>query len=71
MFSKVLETHISPYPVVPLWTVSGVCRAVCQTQYSVVKYETYILIISNEISRYGTIAKGLTDSLMDSLANCW
>ena len=62
MFSKVLKTHISPYPVVPLWTICRiVCRAVCQTQYSVVKYKTYIVIMSKEISRYGTLAKGLTD----------
>ena len=52
-------------------SLSNGCQAVCQTQYSVVKYKTYIVIMSKEISRYGTIAKGLTDSLIDSLANCW
>ena len=42
-------------------SLSNACRAVCQTQYSVVKYKTYIVIMSKEISRYGTLAKGLTD----------
>ena len=56
-----LSPHNSPFPVDPLPTICQIiCQTICQTQYSVVKYKTYTVIISKKNSRYGTIAEGLT-----------